>query len=308
MMWRLLCCCLAVCVCTQAVAGPLLDRLRERRATRTLGEEADTSASTKLPAGTRLLRDLAYGDDRAQRLDVYIPAGARHAPVIFMVHGGAWRVGDKAMSRVVDNKVAHWLPRGVVFVSVNYRMLPAANPLQQSEDVLRALAFAQSRAPEWGADPGLFVLMGHSAGAHLVSLINGQLQKAATFGVRPWLGAISLDTATMDIVATMQNRHYGFYDQVFGADPAFWRETSPLQQLGAGAPPLLAVCSSVRPDHPCAQNHTYAEDAGHQGVRVEVIEQALRHAEINGELGKPGAYTVAVDAFLASLNPVFAPQ
>lgn len=307
-MWRLLCFFLAVSACTQACAGPLLDRLRERREAQAWGEEADSSAATSLPSGARVLRDLPYGEDKAQRLDVYIPAGVSHAPVIFMVHGGAWRVGDKAMTRVVDNKVAHWLPRGVVFVSVNYRMLPAANPMQQAEDVLRALAFAQRKAVDWGADPAGFVLMGHSAGAHLVSLINSAPQKAATFGAHPWMGAISLDTAAMDIVATMQGRHYGFYDKAFGADPAFWQATSPLQQLSVGAPPLLAVCSSVRPDRPCAQNHVYADAARRLGLRVEVVEEPLKHADINGELGKPGAYTGAVDAFLAALAPAFARQ
>lgn len=307
-MWRLLCLLLAVLSCSQACAGPLLDRLRERREAQVWGEETDSSAAANVPGGVRVLRDLAYGDDKAQRLDVYIPARVSHAPVIFMVHGGAWRVGDKAMSRVVDHKVAHWLPRGVVFVSVNYRMLPAADPLQQSEDVLRALAFAQRRAADWGADPMQFVLMGHSAGAHLVSLINSAPQRAVAFGVHPWLGAVSLDTAAMDIVATMQGQHYGFYDKAFGSVPAFWQATSPFQQLSAGAPPLLAVCSSVRPDHPCAQNHAFADAASRLGVRVEVIEEPLKHAEINGELGKPGGYTAAVDTFLTTLTPAFAPQ
>jgi acetyl esterase/lipase len=307
-MWRLLCLCVALCACAEASAGPLLDRLRERREAQIWGEEADASAGSNLPAGARALKDLAYGSDKAQRIDVYIPVGAQHTPVIFMVHGGAWRVGDKAMARVVDNKLQHWLPRGVALVSINYPMLPAANPLQQSEDVLRALAFAQRKAPEWGADPASFVLMGHSAGAHLVALINSAPQKAAGFGVRPWLGAVSLDTAAMDIVATMQAKHYGFYDKAFGADPAFWQLTSPLQQLSVGAPPLFAVCSSVRPDHPCAQTHAFAAQARQMGLRVEVLEQALKHAEINGELGKPGAYTAAVDTFLASLAPAFARQ
>ena len=35
------------------------------------------------------LVDLAYGNDPAQRLDVYRPKDARQAPLILMVHGGA---------------------------------------------------------------------------------------------------------------------------------------------------------------------------------------------------------------------------
>lgn len=49
------------------------------------------------------------------------------APVIFMVHGGARRTGDKAISRVVQEKVARWVPKGFVFISVNYRLYPTVN-------------------------------------------------------------------------------------------------------------------------------------------------------------------------------------
>lgn len=261
--------------------------------------------SPALPQGVRVLRDLRYGEDPRQRLDVYLPEAPRRAPVIFMVHGGAWRVGDKAMSRVVAHKVARWVPRGVLFVSTNYRLLPT-DPVSQAEDVGRALAFAQGHAAEWGGDEDAFVLMGHSAGAHLVSLLNSAPERARVLGARPWLGAVSLDTAAMDIAAVMAARHYRFYDAAFGSDPTYWKRASPLHQLAAGAPPLLAVCSSRRPDQPCRDAHAYAEAARRRGLRVEVLEQSRSHAAINGELGQPGAYTEAVERFLASLAPRFA--
>jgi arylformamidase len=106
-----------------------------------------------------------------QRMDVYIPADARAAPVLFLVHGGGWRRGDKAHGRLIDNKLAHWLPAGFIVVSINYRMLPQADVLTQRDDVVAALAKAQSLAPSWGGDASRFVLMGHSAGAHLVALV-----------------------------------------------------------------------------------------------------------------------------------------
>ena len=68
--------------------------------------------SAPLPAGVQRIADVPYGPDPAQRLDVYVPAratagaSAPRAPVIFMVHGGGWRVGDKAMGRVVQEGVS----------------------------------------------------------------------------------------------------------------------------------------------------------------------------------------------------------
>ena len=70
-----------------------------------------------LPAGIRVVRDLPYGPDPRQRFDVYAPAEAHDAPVIVMVHGGAWRFGDKNNGRVVENKVARWVSRGFVITS-----------------------------------------------------------------------------------------------------------------------------------------------------------------------------------------------
>jgi acetyl esterase/lipase len=76
-----------------------------------------------------VVRDIAYGADARQRFDVYVPRGARNAPVILMVHGGAWRIGDKRSRGVVGNKVERWAQAGIVVISVNYRMLPAVAPL-----------------------------------------------------------------------------------------------------------------------------------------------------------------------------------
>ena len=61
------------------------------------------------------LTDVAYGPEPEQRFDLHAPPGAQAAPLILMVHGGAWRLGDKEMGRVVDNKVARWVPRGIAF-------------------------------------------------------------------------------------------------------------------------------------------------------------------------------------------------
>src|SRR5207247_470736 len=112
----------------------------------------------------------------------------------FMVHGGAWVLGDKASPGVMENKVARWAARGYILLSVDYRMIPEADPLEQAEDVARALAAAQAKAASWGGDPSKFVLMGHSAGAHLVGLLAADPARAFKRGAKPWLGAVLLDS------------------------------------------------------------------------------------------------------------------
>jgi acetyl esterase/lipase len=257
-----------------------------------------------LPPGASLRSDVAYGPDRDQRMDIYLPAPvqgqAQNAPILFMVHGGGWKWGDKEMARVVDNKVARWLPRGIVVVSVNYRMLPQATALTQAEDVATALARLQALAPSFGGDAKNVILMGHSAGGHLVALLNAAPELATARGALPWRGTVSLDAAALDVPAIMQKRHFRFYDQAFGKDPATWAAASPYHRLNGATPPLLAVCRQDK--EPCAEARAYAAKATGFGNRVEILPQAKKHGAINEELGEPGAYTEAVEAFLRSLG------
>jgi len=290
-------------------AGPIREAIKERRIEKfksALEENDDAPASRELPAGITLKRDLAYGSNSRQRLDVYLPAATEEkSPIIFMVHGGAWKFGDKRAASVVDHKISRWVTRGFVLVSINYPMLPGANPLEQAQDVARALAYVQQHAADFHGDPARVVLMGHSAGAHLVSLISTDPDLAAKQGAKPWLGTVSLDSAAFDVVDIMQRQHYKFYDEAFGKDPAFWKSVSPYHVLTHPVPPILAVCSSRRDDS-TKQAKQFAEHARQIGSPVTVHAEDLSHGDINKKLGEPGAYTDAVEAFMRTLDQVVA--
>lgn len=259
------------------------------------------AVSARLPEGARVLREQRYGTDPAQALDVYfLPAEASaRRPVIVMVHGGAWAFGDKDNRQLVDAKLRHWLPRGNVFVSINYRMLPAHPVSEQADDVARALAYVQRRAREWGGDPDRVVLVGHSAGAHLVALLSADPARARAQGAKPWPATVALDSAALDVASVMQRRHLPLYDRAFGADPAGWRRLSPRHALVADAVPVLAVCSTTRRDEPCDQARAYTAAARALGVAGAALPWALDHAGINRELGAEENYTAAVDRFIA---------
>src|SRR3954466_5948454 len=59
-------------------------------------------------------RDVRYGDQERQVLDVYSPPGAKDRPVVFWIHGGGWQVGDKGE---VQRKPQVFVDKGFVFVS-----------------------------------------------------------------------------------------------------------------------------------------------------------------------------------------------
>ena len=258
----------------------------------------------RVPAGVRRIADVAYGPDARQRFDVYMPATPPllRVPIIVMVHGGAWMVGNKAMPQVVENKAARWVTRGAVLVSVDYRMVPQVGPLAQADDVAHALAEVQRLAPSWGADPARVVLMGHSAGAHLVALLGASPARALRAGAQPWLGTVVLDSAALNLSGLMRQPHARFYDRVFGNDPTLWLAASPTEALTAGAPPMLLVCSTQRADGSCRQSQDFAARAIARGVHASVSEQDLSHLEVNATLGLPGTETDAVQAFLDAIG------
>lgn len=250
----------------------------------------------------RRIDDLAYGQAERQKLDVYLSAsGHKNAPVIVMVHGGAWMIGDKAHRGVVANKAAYWVPQGYILVSVNYRMVPEADAFTQAMDVAAAVAYVQRHAAEWGGNPDALVLMGHSAGAHLVGLLSANPRLASVPGLRPWKGAVLLDSAALDVVTLMSRDHRWFFDKAFGSDKAFWRQASPLHQLTAGAPPMMLVCSLRRGDVSCGAAQRFHEEAARRGVKTVLNARDFTHKEINVELGKPGDYTTSVAHFIAAL-------
>ena len=281
----------------QGLRQAFIARMKARSA-----EAQPVDPAQYLPGATRT--EAAYGPDAAQTLEIYAPPHAQNAPVIVMVHGGGWRIGDKNSKGVVENKLKHWLPQGFVLVSVDYRMLPEAPVDTQAKNVAAAVAYVEAHAGDWGADGHKLILMGHSAGAHLVALLSADPARVAAAGGHPWRGTVVLDSAALDVAHVMGARHPKLYDDAFGSDPAFWASVSPTAQLKADAIPMMLVCSLKRPDDSCGQSRAFADHLKAIGMDAPVVPQPLTHMEVNNNLGLDGDYTSSVDGFIsARLKP-----
>src|SRR3954463_8105994 len=92
-------------------------------------------------------RDVPYADPAHERqgLDVYSPKGAKNLPVVFWIHGGGWETGDK---KDVQIKPQVFNDRGFVFVSTNYRLLPAVEMGTIVRDVARAVRWVHDHIAE----------------------------------------------------------------------------------------------------------------------------------------------------------------
>ena len=115
-------------------------------------------ASTLVAQESRL--DVPYSEDggKLTTLDVFYPKNRKNLPVVFWIHGGGWQGGDKTDVQI---KPKWFTERGYVFVSVNYRLLPAVDMTTIIRDVARSARWVSDHIAEYGGDPKRLLVMGH---------------------------------------------------------------------------------------------------------------------------------------------------
>ncbi|KAJ2713074.1 hypothetical protein H4R19_002431 [Coemansia spiralis] len=130
----------------------------------------------------RVQADVPYLADGSARhtLDLYLPEASQGpVPLAVYVHGGAWRVGDKAEFKHVAMGLMEAAGQQLAVAVVNYELSTrAADSVRHPahlHSVAAALSFlvADNRCPGRGTtiDCTRVYLVGHSAGAHLLMLL-----------------------------------------------------------------------------------------------------------------------------------------
>lgn len=115
--------------------------------------------------------DLAYESvSSAQKLDLYIPQGSGPFPLVIMVHGGGFMMGDKAHGAGLAG-VDQLLAAGYAVASINYRLSGEAKYPAQIQDAKAAVRFLRANAAQYNLDPENFGAWGASAGGNLVALL-----------------------------------------------------------------------------------------------------------------------------------------
>ena len=126
-------------------------------------------ASNTALAHTRHMLDIAYGPEDWQKIDLYLPeasAGAEFPTLLFM-HGGYWTHGYKEW---LGFMAPAFVSLPAIFISVGYRLAPAAQYPAALDDCLSALAWVYKHISHYGGDPRRLFIGGHSAGGHLAAL------------------------------------------------------------------------------------------------------------------------------------------
>jgi len=281
-------------------AGRLRELLLQSRADR---------FSANAPPAIPATETIAYGQDPEQVLDFWRARDGKSAPLIIFVHGGGWQHGSK------DNatgtwKPTHYLAAGYNFASINYRLVPRARVEDQAHDVALAVKALLDRAKSLGINPAQVVLMGHSAGAHLVALVGTDPQYLTSVGLRldQISGVVPIDGAAFDVPRQMREGPplmQPIYETAFGTEARRQIALSPTLQAAAPNVRKFFIPHVQRPDG-IAQSEALASALRAAGTAAETLSvpgTGLQgHAEINRRMGDPSyEATPAVDAWLKRL-------
>jgi acetyl esterase/lipase len=210
--------------------------------------------------GQVVQRDVSYGSDPSQKLDLTLPK-TKPFPTVVFVHGGSLTSGDKADSDY--GKVCNPFPAvGIGCVSVNYRLMPQHRWPAQAEDVAAAIAWIRGNIGARGGDSARLFLFGHSSGAMLVAVIGSDPRYLAEIRMKPAdlrgvipMGSImwddDLEQALTQYGRTrveqgwlreQQSRNYASFDA--------YHDLWPIWHVQTGMPPFLFLIAEAEQEHP----------------------------------------------------------
>ncbi len=230
-------------------------------------------------------------------LDVYYGAEKLSPkPVIIWIHGGGWCIGDKANQ--MENKKRLFASLGYILVSVNYRLSPFPYQINNPDrikfpvhniDIADAIKWISDNISQYGGDPTKIILLGHSAGAHLVALTgtNQSFLQQANVSVEHIKGIACIDTRMYDVydVIQHQNNPDDMHVNAFGTDPQMNTEASPIRHLNHTYFPKFFVAKRGNYDRISKANQ-FIDALQQAGVEVTELEANMyTHSEINDAIG-----------------------
>lgn len=105
----------------------------------------------------------AYLNERC-KLDVYYPKDTTNVATVVWFHGGGLEFGEKHIPEGLKDK-------GVIVVTVNYRMHPKVNHPVYIDDAAAAVAWTFKNIEKYNGNTKKIFITGHSAGGYLASMI-----------------------------------------------------------------------------------------------------------------------------------------
>ena len=236
------------------------------------------------PAGVAFEREVVYGTGAGEELKLNLARPEKAdgpLPCIVVIHGGAWRAGNKAQH---DNQTWEFAQRGYVSATVGYRFCPKHRFPAQVEDVKCAVRFLRANADKFGIDPKRFGAIGFSAGAHLSMMLGVMGKDDGLEGDGGWSDRPSQVQAVVSyfgptdlLAADIPDASKPLVADLIGGAPAekpdAAKRASPITYVSAGDAPTLLFQGTKDPLVPHTQAFKMLDALTAAGVpgRAEII-------------------------------------
>lgn len=258
--------------------------------------------------------DMNYGATETHRLRFWKANTTKKskAPFIVFVHGGSWRSGTY-LDSVGSAKVRHLTEQGYAFASINYTLFPTVTVEEQVQEIANSISYLVANAARLSIDPNQAIFMGHSSGAHVVSLLGtntGYLERARV-NISIVKAVIAVDASDYNAAAEILDNPGQIADhmtEAFGTDLNRLRAVSPTCNARApNAGAFLLLHSHRHGDIRQAVEFVVALEAAGTDAVLHVFEgQGFEgHIQILLRLGDPVYPATAVmDNWLKMKVPV----
>ena len=220
------------------------------------------------------IKDVAYAlTSSAQKIDVYVPAGTGPFPAVVLIHGGAFKAGDKAMEAT---NAAKLVANGYVAISINYRLSGEAIFPAGVHDAKAAIRFVRANASAYRINPDKIGTWGASSGGYFSAILGTSSGDAYLEGTQgshlttsskvqaciDWFGPINFSTMVSEGLALGFASTYDVNNesQFLGVDAnnttniAIVNKANPTTYIDANDPPFWIQVGSVDPLIPYTQS------------------------------------------------------
>ena len=126
------------------------------------------NSALKISHPIKTEKDIRYGDQAWQQLNLYPQKHNKLAPVVIFIYGGGWHKGSKEQYHFVADGLTR---KGYLVVIPDYIKYPDGKFPTFVEDIALATAWVKQNIKSYGGNPKQILLAGHSAGAHTGALL-----------------------------------------------------------------------------------------------------------------------------------------
>jgi arylformamidase len=157
-----------------------------------------------------VIKNIFFGNHREECLDIF-PAENPLAKTIIFIHGGYWYLLDKTLFHFL---APTFLKHNITTVFINYPLAPAASMDLIVSSCRHAAQWVHTNAPRFNGDPSQIYVMGHSAGAHLASMLlieddfsflKGVIALSGLYKLEPVMLSYINDVLCLEIESAIRN-------------------------------------------------------------------------------------------------------